>query len=101
LRRLTGPGLTRATERWANSRDELDAARLERLSGELVALKAALARLEHGECGVCADCGDFVGLIRLKALPFTRRCRDCQSRIEVKTARAKPIVRVADLARPD
>jgi len=38
----------------------------------------ALARLADHSYGVCEECGLDIGEERLKALPFTRVCRDCQ-----------------------
>ena len=38
----------------------------------------ALARLADGSYGVCESCGLEIAEERLRALPFTRLCRDCQ-----------------------
>jgi len=38
----------------------------------------ALARLADGSYGVCEACGLEIAEERLRALPFTRLCRDCQ-----------------------
>jgi len=38
----------------------------------------ALARLAEGSYGVCESCGLEIAEERLRALPFTRLCRDCQ-----------------------
>jgi len=85
----------------AGCQNELDAARLDRLSAQLVALNAAIARLQHREYGICDDCGDFIGLGRLEALPFARRCRRCQADAEATTSRETPLARVASPARSD
>lgn len=38
----------------------------------------ALSRIEEGAYGVCESCGLEIAEERLKAMPFTRLCRDCQ-----------------------
>jgi len=46
-------------------------------------LDAALQRLDEGEYGVCEDCRKPISEERLKALPFARRCIDCQKHAEL------------------
>jgi len=42
----------------------------------------ALRRLDENTYGLCEECGSVVGMIRLKALPFVRKCIQCQSKTE-------------------
>ncbi len=69
--------------------DELDTARalsdvethanlIERAEEKLRAMDFALNLLERGRYGICTECGDEIPLERLKALPFTAYCVDCQ-----------------------
>jgi DnaK suppressor protein len=46
-------------------------------------LDAALQRLEEGAYGICEDCQTPISEERLKALPFARRCIDCQRHAEL------------------
>ncbi|HEX2055220.1 MAG TPA: TraR/DksA C4-type zinc finger protein [Nitrospiraceae bacterium] len=46
-------------------------------------LDAALQRLEEGDYGLCEDCRKPISEERLKALPFARRCIDCQKHAEL------------------
>lgn len=46
-------------------------------------LDAALQRLEEGSFGLCEDCQKPITEERLKALPFARRCIDCQRHAEL------------------
>lgn len=62
---------------------------MDRQSRQLAQIEAALEALRQGSYGLCQDCGEFIGLPRLKALPFARRCRDCQDRAEAR-ARLAP-----------
>ena len=45
-------------------------------------IERALERIEDGTYGECEECGEPVEQGRLKALPFTRVCVECQSRLE-------------------
>lgn len=49
---------------------------------ELVAVRAALARMVDGSYGECTDCGQPVGVGRLLAQPSAARCIACQSKAE-------------------
>jgi DnaK suppressor protein len=43
----------------------------------------ALHRLQDGTYGTCEDCTREISPERLKAMPFARRCVDCQRKAEV------------------
>jgi len=43
----------------------------------------ALRRLEDGTYGTCEDCSREINPERLKAMPFARRCVECQRKAEV------------------
>ena len=47
----------------------------------------ALDRLEAGRYGRCEECGAAIDPARLHALPWARRCMDCQRRMERGTRR--------------
>jgi DnaK suppressor protein len=42
----------------------------------------SLARLAGGNFGVCLSCSSEIGMARLKAVPWTRYCIECQTRLE-------------------
>ena len=69
--------------------DELQAALVDRASRELIQVNAALELLRDRRYGLCRDCGSFIGLARLRSLPFAQRCRPCQERME-QTQAAEP-----------
>lgn len=48
----------------------------------LLAIDAALERLEAGKYGTCANCNREIGEKRLDAVPWARFCVDCQELIE-------------------
>ena len=48
----------------------------------LIALEAALRRIEKGTYGICEDCGDKIPPRRLEAFLAARLCIKCQSKAE-------------------
>jgi DnaK suppressor protein len=42
----------------------------------------ALTRLDAGDYGICSTCGGEIAERRLRALPFSVRCRTCEERRE-------------------
>lgn len=52
------------------------------LGREIVAVKAALARLDDGSYGECTRCGEEVGEKRLEAYPEAALCISCAREIE-------------------
>jgi DnaK suppressor protein len=48
----------------------------------LVAIDAALARLEQGTYGSCETCGGQIAPARLEAIPWATKCIDCKRRDE-------------------
>lgn len=49
---------------------------------QLLQIDEALKRLEHSEFGVCQVCTKEIGEKRLKAIPWTPLCIDCQEKAE-------------------
>jgi len=74
---------------WATEtlHDEIQATLINRHHSQVVQIEAALERLARREYGICQDCGEFIGVARLRALPFTQRCRPCQSHAELQVGR--------------
>jgi DnaK suppressor protein len=46
------------------------------------AMEAALRRIAAGTFGECIDCGNRIELTRLKLVPWTPRCFECQEGVE-------------------
>lgn len=49
---------------------------------ELVAVRAALQRIDDGSYGECIDCGEDITLPRLEVFPAALRCIACQAKHE-------------------
>jgi DnaK suppressor protein len=61
---------------------DLEVALAEMESSTLKLIREAMRRLEDRTYGMCRGCGTDIPEIRLRALPFTSLCRDCQERAE-------------------
>jgi DnaK suppressor protein len=48
----------------------------------LTQLEEAERRLEMGTYGMCESCGEPIGLERMRAVPFTQYCVECQRQQE-------------------
>ncbi len=59
---------------------ETDVSLIERADQQLKWIDDALSRLDRGTYGLCQDCGEEIPLERLRAVPFTVRCVDCQNK---------------------
>lgn len=51
---------------------------LERASGRLHDVQAALGRIDVGTFGTCLECEQEISVSRLTAVPWTRSCITCQ-----------------------
>ena len=73
----------------ADSQGDVDFALLQMKADTLTRIEEALTRLERGQGGLCQACRRPISAQRLAALPFAVRCRDCESRREHDTRRAR------------
>ena len=51
-------------------------------AGKLSEIEDALERIKDTSYGGCEECGEPIAEDRLRALPFTRVCVECQSKNE-------------------
>lgn len=58
---------------------ELDLLLGDRERGKLLQIDEAFLRLKEGTYGQCEDCGEPINPKRLRIVPFTRTCVDCQT----------------------
>lgn len=56
---------------------------LEARTRERNQLDEALRRLDEGTYGICEDCEAPISPARLRAMPFARRCIECQEQAEL------------------
>ena len=62
----------------AQQGDDLVFALIEMRAETLVRVDEAVRRCDEGTYGYCVDCGEVIAPVRLRALPFAVRCRDCE-----------------------
>ena len=74
---------------------EIQVALMDRRTQQVTQIQDALARLADGRYGFCGDCEEFIGVARLRALPFAQRCRDCQAQAERRARRDAVLAREA------
>lgn len=58
---------------------------LDRVSDEqkvLYFIDEALKKIQEGIFGICESCGEKINKERLKAIPYTKLCRNCQNNSE-------------------
>ena len=72
---------------------EIQVALMDRRTQQVVQIQDALARLADGRYGFCQECDGFIGVPRLRALPFAQRCRDCQGHAERQARREAVLTR--------
>lgn len=50
----------------------------------ILAIRAALRRMDDGDYGYCMACGEAIGERRLMARPMTTHCIDCMTELEIR-----------------
>ena len=61
---------------------EIVVSRLSHMKQRLTQVRVALKRLDEGKYGICARCGNDINPERLKAIPYTTLCVNCQESFE-------------------
>ena len=61
---------------------EMATRKLDRDAILIRAIRAALARIEHGTYGVCLDCEESISAKRLAAVPWAALCIHCQEKAD-------------------
>ena len=61
---------------------EIVVSQLSHMKQRLTQVRVALKRLDEGLYGICARCGNDINPERLKAIPHTTFCVNCQERFE-------------------
>ena len=74
---------------------ELTASLAELAGNRAVAVEGALRRFQEGRYGTCEECGEEIPVERLKAVPATVLCIDCQR--ELESASKSVLSRSSDL----
>ncbi|RME81127.1 MAG: TraR/DksA family transcriptional regulator [Planctomycetota bacterium] len=71
--------LADAEELSADSTDDLLVSQLVEMgASKIQEIDKALDKIEKKTYGYCEECGEFIGMERIKALPFTSLCINCK-----------------------
>jgi DnaK suppressor protein len=62
----------------AEPEDDLEFALIQMKSAMLETVNEAVRRFDAGAYGYCVDCGAVIMPVRLRAMPFAVRCRECE-----------------------
>ena len=68
---------------------DLEFAPIQMKAETLDQINPALSRLDEGAYGYCLECGEEIPELRLRALPFAIRCKDCEEALEVAEERVR------------
>lgn len=71
--------------------DDIEFALIQMKTETLKKIEDALKRLGEGTYGNCFECGDEISQMRLRALPFAVRCKDCEEAREVAVQRERQL----------
>jgi DnaK suppressor protein len=69
--------------------DELAFALIQMKAETLERVTEAVHRFDEGTYGYCIDCDEIIASLRLRAMPFAVRCRDCEEMREVDQHRQR------------
>jgi DnaK suppressor protein len=69
--------------------EDIELALIQMKSETLNKINEAIKRLEAGTYGNCFECGEEVAELRLRALPFAVRCKECEQARETAEQRAR------------
>ncbi len=70
--------------------EDIEFALIQMKAETLGKINEALVRLEEGAYGYCFECGEEINELRLRALPFAVRCKNCEEAREVALRRDRP-----------
>lgn len=82
-------GLDEAESAEAGVQEEIGFALIQMKAETLARIDDALRRIEEGNYGNCSSCAAEISEIRLRALPFALRCKDCEEAREGAALRAR------------
>lgn len=72
-------------------REDIEFALIQMKSETLSKVDVAIRRLDQGTYGHCFECEAEISEVRLRALPFAGRCKDCEEAREAAEERARQL----------
>ena len=77
----------------ADIQEDIEFALAQMQTDTLNKINEALGRLEQGQYGYCSECSEEIAEKRLRALPFSVRCKDCEEAREAAQERERALAR--------
>ena len=84
-------GLDEAESAEVGVQDDIGFALIQLKAETLEKIDDALRRIADGNYGNCSSCGGEISEIRLRALPFALRCKDCEQDREAAVLRQRSL----------
>ena len=81
-RRVVGSGLEEGDRSTMYHFDQMTLFRLASCKKQLDQIDRALQMIKAGSYGICCCCHNEIGVARLRSVPFTSYCRDCQEELD-------------------
>ena len=69
--------------------EDIDFALVQMQAETIDKIRLAIERISSSDYGICESCQEQIPLKRLRAVPFTTRCRNCQENTESVERRAR------------
>lgn len=87
-RKVVGSGLEEGDRSTMYHFDQITLFKLASFKKQLDQIDRALNMIKSGDYGICSCCHCEIGVARLRSVPFTIYCRDCQEQLD-RQAREK------------
>jgi DnaK suppressor protein len=90
VREILGPGFDECDMAVISQIEDMQNTLFGKQAYMIKSIDEALRRLNNGTYNICDECDEKIGEARLKAVPFTRYCRNCQEHYEALRRMATP-----------
>ncbi len=90
VREILGPGFDDGDMAVIAQIEHMQSTLLGKQTYLIKSIDEALRRLNAGTYNICDECDEKIGEARLRAVPFTRYCRNCQEHYEALRRMATP-----------
>jgi DnaK suppressor protein len=90
VKEILGPGFDQGDMATISQIEHMQSRQFGKQIDLIKSIDMALKRLNDGTYNICEECDDEIGEERLRAVPFTRYCRNCQEHYEIRTRVSTP-----------
>ena len=90
VKKIRGPGFEQGDMATISQIENMQSRQFGKQVKLIKSIDMALERLNNGTYNICEECGGKIREKRLRVVPFTRYCRNCQEHYESRTLMASP-----------